>query len=285
MRTLDFLDRESDESGAGAETGTNAPENVVDAAPGAEAGGETPAAAVSEPEPVVTGGEEGDPADYEGFKKALAASREDTKAEKKRRREVERELAEFRGKLSVYQQQQQPQAQATPAEEPIDLTEENFFDPEAVKAYVAHREQRLEQKYEAKFEALEQQRMMRSAMRARAKHEDFDEKLKAFDAIAPDGSQLQQQAKNHHDPAEFVYRYMADVEATQGADSVEDLKEKLRAEIRAEEAAKQAGAGNPAPAPATSRPAIPKSIANARGSGAGVKPEWSGRRELDFLQR
>lgn len=234
-----------------------------------------PAAKATAPqpsEPATKRSDDGDdddqtPEDLEGLKRALKAARGDKRRERKKWHEVERELAELRGRFSAIQTTAQPQGEQSKAVSPED---EFYLNPvEALR--------KVEQRVVGSV-----QRQLReiSVARMRAEHDDYEETVRDFAREVqgtPVEAQLNAQLANHPDPARLAYTYARNFKQLRGASSVEELTEKLRAEIRAEfEAGRSDRPKPPAPQP---------SIAGARGSGVSPTAQWTGPRSLDEILR
>ncbi len=250
-----------------------------------QAGGGTPpapAAAAKESPQAQDQGEDAEaeqvPDDLDGLKRALAAARGDKRKARKAYREVEAQLAELRGRISVYQQHganpapaggQKPQGQQQ-SQEP-DISDEDWYGkgPAAVKAYIAAMRQRDRQEADLR-------RLNASEKRALKNHADFEQKLDLFKKHAP--PHVVKQMLEEDDPAEFAYDYANTLDQIKDTPTLDDLRKKIRAEIEAEMAAKNSGAVVDQP---QAKPPIPRSLAGARGNGAGGNTtKWVGPRPM-----
>jgi phage shock protein A len=212
------------------------------------------------------------PDDLDGLKKALAAARGDKRKARKQWQETERKLAELQGQISVYKQTGAPKEPEPQQPVGPDITEEEFWGqgPAAIKKYFDAREQRI-------FERLREEKIHTSVAAARQKYADFNDNCKAFDDACKANPQLWQQAINDSDPGEFAYRNGKVLLEMQGINSLDELEQKIEARVREKIAAEQTSEpAIQATIPQTPvKPQIPKSLASVRGTGLGVKPEWS----------
>lgn len=237
-----------------------------------------PAAAATEKAAAPDDGDEDGPmpVDLDGFKKALAAARGDKRKARKQWQEVERERARLEGELrAVSRMQQQPAV--PPKQEPP----KGFWDGDP-EAYINDRLKGYEQQ-------LRQQQVERDARVMRRIHADADQAFAVFmEAQQADPALgIAWRDPSNPDPVGFAYeqgkailakRAAASLYEKYGVSSPEELEAKI---------VEQALAGH-APAPVVSestpkpaaKPPIPKSIADARGSGVGPVRQWSGPRDI-----
>lgn len=214
------------------------------------------------------------PDDLEGLKKALSASRGDKRKERKKWQETERQLAELKGRLAVYQQhvaQPKVEPMAPKMPEVPDLNESNFFDPNEQKKYIDYQRVTLKQELDRQFQD-------RSERAARKRHEDFDSVVNEFVTAAKNNPNLWKQFAEDDDPGEYAYQIGKQLKDFQGVSSIADYEAKIEARVRAKIAAESNQQPTPTQqvaAPQMPKPPLPKSIASVRGTGLGVKPEWS----------
>lgn len=252
-----------------------------------ESASETPApepvkavAKAEKPEPQQAQGDEAedegpDPVDVAGYKKALAAARGDKRKARKAWQEAERKLAHLEGQITALQQQRQ---QVKPVEEakPDDPDTDFFGNPVGfVTKQVGSVQQQIEQ-------AMFQQRLAISIRTMREKHQDFGQAESAFMQAAQKDPRLVEQLRAHEFPAEFAYQIgKLHLEAAEIGGDIGAWKERERQRIRDELQAEMGGA-QPQHKPAA-KPIPPKSIASARGTGAGVTQQWAGPRPLSEI--
>lgn len=168
--------------------------------------------------------------------------------------ETERQLAELRGQLSVYQQQSQAGQPAPPV---VDEDSEFYGKPvsfikDAVRSEVGTvRGELAKARYELSEELV------------RDKHADFDEKANAFAEAANSNPALLGQFRSSRNPARFVYEQGKTLLEMRGVGSIDELKTKLTKQITEELEAKFRKQGALASAERAST-----SSAGARGSGS-----------------
>jgi hypothetical protein len=239
--------------------------------------GETPEPrqAKDAPSPAATAGDDDDsedgtaPTDLEGFKKALAAARGDKRKARKKWQETEQRYAEIVGEVKALRaQMQRPQTQAPPAAEE---KKPGFWESEP-EQFIDGRLQTFEQRQQERFIETERRVMRRTVP-------DYPEAEQAFIKAAQSNPDLVERFRRAPDPVGYAYETGKQLMAIDkyGATTLDELKEKVRAEVMAEMNADRSEQRT-----ATAKP-IPKSIASARGSGAGVKPAWSGPRSIDDI--
>lgn len=259
---------DSDDTAPPAAEGDPQPE--ANAEPEAKAS-ETPAPepeakpeAEAEPEQKADGQAEADDGDLTpdskaGFKKALAASRSDTREAKKAFRETQQQLAQLQGELKALREMQAPKPE--PAED-VDPDLAFLENPAgAVKTQIETVQAQMRQEIMA-------QRLAFSEMRARDRHEDYQQAEDAFAQAAKVDPRLVEQIRNHPDPAQFAYdtgKLFIEAESVGG--DLGAWKKQQEEKIRAQVLAEMAGNQQPGAAPQVD---IPKSNAGARGSGVGT---------------
>lgn len=156
--------------------------------------------------------------------------------ERRKRQELEKKLAEFEARL----QQQQPQHQP---EQP-----DWFASPEQAA-----------QAMQAQFaESMFQTRVATSERILKKEYEDYDEVSNLFAEHARRDPNLMQQLYNHPFPAEFAYQVGTQIKLLEEIKDPKAYREKVRAEILAEQGLQP---GERSQAPATSKPAVPRSLA------------------------
>jgi hypothetical protein len=239
------------------------------------------------------------PDSFEGFKKALSATRGDKRKLKKQYREVEMQLAEFKGRYSTLEQQLQRQAAIQQPPEPIkpepvkapppDITDDNFYlqGPKTIKDYVEHRFAALDGRLnETRAEYDRRVAELRTDIireNARRRHSDYDEVTASFKGKEP--PHVAADILNSADPAERLYEYAKAFREFSGVDSVDAFRAKIEADVRAkvedEYAAKSQAVAPQHQAP---KPPVPQqSLAGARGNGFGKPAVWSGPRSLEQI--
>jgi len=172
------------------------------------------------------------------------------KAEREKRQALE-------AQLRALQEQQRP-VQEPPKEDEFAI----FDDPRAV----------LERQ---KQEVI----LQTSAMIARAKHEDFDEKATTFfQEMAQQNPALVDAMLRDQNPAEFVYREAKKYNDMREFSDPETYKAKLRAELEQQIRAELS---------AQSKPHVPPDLASLRSAGGNTtKPNWDGPTPMrDILTR
>ncbi len=202
-----------------------------------------------------------DPVDLAGFKRALAAARGDKRKMRKQWQETQKQLANLEGQLTALRQQQVKPAEE--AKQPDDPELDFYGNP---IGFVDKRVQTVEQQLrDFRFKT-----SLRAAVKA---YPDFAEAEAAFVAAAQRNPNLAQQLQAHDDPAEFAYQT--------GKEIIEyEAFRRHRAQQGAAPVAPSSSQAAPQP---PAKPTIPKSIAGARGSGAGVTQPWAGPRSLDEI--
>lgn len=192
----------------------------------------------------------------------LAAAHE----ERRKRQDMEREIAELR------QRAQQPQQ---PQEQPKAFVE----DPDGTL-------QRFEQGILGKVEqVVTQTRVHTSEAMARQRYQDYDEKVAIFSKIcqSENGKQYFQAALAAPDPAEFVYRTVKNIQDQQAwaqAGGAEGMRAQIVKEERAKWEAEQTEKGK---AKEAAVEALPGSLSNVQGSGFRSAPVWTGPETLDSI--
>jgi len=239
-----------------------------------------------------------EPVDLEGYKRALTAARGDKRKARKKWQEAERKLAQYEGRMQAMQQAPRPEPQARQEEKPKPKPEklgDQLYTPDSMEIYLEAREQAVVEKLEAEFarhqaqiNEREDRRRRKSVDRARARHEDFDEAFAAAVEMARSNPALEAQLLDEDDVGEAAYQQGKTYLDLRGVNSLDDLRAKIRAEIEAERDAEQAQTPQltqPQQASATRviPPAPPKSIAGARGTGAGATPQYKGPRPLSEI--
>lgn len=228
---------------------------------------------------------EAKPVDLSGYERALDAARGDKRKARKLWQEAKAKLAEEVAKArseaesAAYQRavaqfaQQQRHQQQPQTTSPVvpDLNDTNFFDPDAVKAFVAHQ-------VKSGVATVEQAWFQRNIAAAKERHTDFDEFEAEFKKAVATNPHLGVQADNAPDPAEFAYRTGKTLREMQGVGTIDEFRAKIAAEERAKILAEQVQqpptTQSILQAPAI-KPPLPKSLASVRGTGVGIKPEWS----------
>lgn len=171
-------------------------------------------------------------------------------AERRKRQDVERELAELRTRLQAQPQQpQQPQ--------------KTFYDdPDAA---LAQQEQRFQ------FGML-QTRAQTSEMIARSQHQDYDQVFEVFKEVVKTTPGLVERMFADPHPAEFAYKVGKNYKAIQEAGSVDNMRAQIEKEVRLklEQEYKDKEAQL-----LKERAAIPGSLSDARGS-VQTKPVFTG---------
>jgi hypothetical protein len=188
-----------------------------------------------------------------------------------------------------------PEATAAPEEIPPAPIQQERPDVEGMKAaMMAERRKRQEleqllaqrqeeerpflgEEYEARFKETEarfqqelvKQKLDLSESFARAKHEDFDEKLDIFSQLVSNNPALYTHMAQQVNPAEFAYKVAADQLQLKEMANPTEYKAKIEAEIRAKLEAEYAAkykSGN-----------LPPTLAEARGGASSMRTaEWAG---------
>lgn len=196
------------------------------------------------------------PAPEDNKAKGLEAA---TAAERRKRQEVEAELAAIRAEL---------EAAKTPPPPAPDLWE----NPEGWQQHFGGQvvSQAVEQ-------ASRNATLNMSEMLARQKHDDFDDVKGEFLALAEANPQLVQQALSDPHPWAKAYQIAKNHKTMSelGATDLDSVKAKLREEIMAEMAASAIPNSG----------GIPPTLANERNVGNRSGPAWAGPKSLDELLR
>lgn len=175
------------------------------------------------------------------------------KDERTKRQQLERELAEMRGKVDGLTHHKPEQA----AEE--GSSEDDFFaDPTGYTSKtIDSRLQQVQQQYDQRLFAM-------SETWVRSQHEDYDDAVGAFIDAAKANPALTAQMQQSPMPAQFAYETgKTYLEVEQYGGSVESMRSKLREEILAELKQEQSQAAAKQP----------KSLAGARGVGGQFVPQ------------
>jgi hypothetical protein len=182
-----------------------------------------------EPEPVITGepAEPVPPTDPTPEPEEVKGLRAAATAERKKRQEIEQELAQVRQMLA---QQPPPQEEEKP-----------FLGDEY--------EQRFTETKTEFQQALTQQKLELSEAIARERYEDFDAKLDTFKEMLKADPNLYNRMVGQGNPAGWMYKQASEFEQMQKLKEIGDpvayantLKEQLREQIKAELLAEQAAA-------------------------------------------
>lgn len=134
--------------------------------------------------------------------------------ERRKRQELERELAELRQK-----------AEATTAKPNL------FEDPDSWEKAL---DERVEKKLAGVREQSEQRFLALVEQAAKARHKDFEDMAVVFAETAKTTPGLIDEARNAPDPAEFIYQAGRNLKRVQEAGSIEALIERAREEGRQE---------------------------------------------------
>jgi hypothetical protein len=232
----------------------------------AETASETPAEspeAPAEPAETVADGEDGDPEDVSGYRRALAAAREDKRRARTERQEARQELAKLQGRLQEIEKSRQ--APKEDAVEPFD----NFIGNPT--GFIGEQVGAMSREFDAK---LFKKTADMSEHYARRDHEDYDEAKAKFNEVAsqPGNEWMWNPVVNAALPAEVVYQ---EGRKLLGGDPDASEKDARITELEAELAAARDGKPPAKPIP-------PKSNATARGSGPKPKT-WAGPRSMDDI--
>jgi hypothetical protein len=174
-------------------------------------------------------------------------------AERKKRQELERRLAQMEGQVSVYQQSTNKNAQAP--QEPARPEDQFYRDP------VAFVDQRLAQ-----------QRLQISEELVRSQHpEDYQAAVDSFTEAVKASPHLLNQFRSHNNPAAFAYETGKAFADMKDVGSLDEYRAKVRAELEAEIEAKLRKEGA-----LTAANNATTSAAGARGSGSTTTAEYSG---------
>lgn len=181
--------------------------------------------------------------------------------ERRKRQERERELAEARGQLSVYQNQAQPKAK--------EATE----DPQA--QFYGNPTEYIDKRLSAETSRM---RMEMSIEMMRAAHPDYGEKEAAFIEAAKANPALVQQLNASPNPARFAYDTGKIYSEVKGAGTLDELRANIEKDVRQkiEEEYRKKGALTAAEQASTSS-------VGARGNGANSAAAWSGPTPLNQI--
>lgn len=170
--------------------------------------------------------------------------------ERKKRQELERQVAEFKQRMTAPQPTQQPHPQVQQPEIP-----DPYLEPERFAAYQAYQVQ----------ERLFAQSVVMSQRIMRQQHADYDDAEKEFVAAVEADPMLASKLLSHPFPAEFAYQEGKRLKALKEiGDDPASFRERVRQEILAE----MQGSGAQAPAQAQpARAPVPKSLASAQTGG------------------
>lgn len=155
--------------------------------------------------------------------------------ERRKRQELQRQLDELNGKLSVYQDQTKKPHEPQGPKAPVDPDAE-FFELGPAKYFEKQREAftRAQAELERKMEqAATTQRITMSETLVRSQFDDFDDVVDGFVDVASKNPHVHQQFLQQANPAKFAYDYMKLHKQVQGVGSIEDLRNRIREEERA----------------------------------------------------
>jgi hypothetical protein len=190
-------------------------------------------------------------------------------AERKKRQEYERKLAQLEGQLSAFQQFAQ-QGPRPPVQEtkPTDPADEFYSGP---VDFISKREQALKQEFEQKFLAM-------NVAQVQAQFQDYGEAEAAFVEAAKYNPTLQAQLRQSANPALFAYQNGKAFMELKDIGSLDELRERIRQEERERlesEYRKQNVITQAAQASTSS--------AGAKGAGANTSPVFSGPTPLNQI--
>lgn len=202
------------------------------------------------------------------------------KAERAKRQELEREIADIRARLTAPQAPPAQQQQQAPATPPTPLPDLLFQDPER---FVQTFEQRQQS-------ALLETRIAISEAGARQQYADYEQALAALDAYARSGARQQaevaQLTSTDPAPAYAAYRAGKALLAQQRWQPVMQQHGDPDAFIAAEverRVAERIAQQPEQPDPINPAPRLPTSLAGARASGPRSGPAWNGPPPLDAI--
>lgn len=180
------------------------------------------------------------------------------KDERRKRQDLERQLAEMRDQIS------RPQPQPEP---PADFWE----DPQS---FMARQFEQFGNQFRERLRHEQQiERIDVSEASARSKYADYDDAFHAFRQAVETNPALAQQMMQSGDPAEFAYRKGRTALELERVGSIDDLLKAERAKWEAEVKAVM-------PAPT-----FPSTTATDGSVGARSGPAWSGPKSMDDLLR
>lgn len=179
--------------------------------------------------------------------------------EREKRQQYERELKEFR--------EQQEKAKKDAPKLP-----DYFEDPDGYNAAV----ERLVQERVSSLEAKVNQQMSAawlsmSERAAKARYQDFDEKLEAFSKEAQNNPVLAAQMMQSPDPGEYVYQTGKKLQALSTTPDLDSLREQMREELRAELLAEMKQGED---AKKAKLAAVPKSLSKEQSAAGPRTAEW-----------
>jgi hypothetical protein len=190
--------------------------------------------------------------------------------EREKRQQYERELKEFR-------EQQEKAKQSAPK------LPDYFEDPEgynaAVEKLVQERVSGLEQKVNQQMSAAW---LSMSERAAKARYQDFDEKLAAFEQEARNNPVLAAQMMQAPDPGDYVYQTGKKLLALSTTPDLDTLREQMREELRAELMAEMKQGEEQKKAKLAQ---VPRSLSNEQSAAGPRQPEWRPTQLEDVLRR
>ena len=218
-----------------------------------------------------------DPGDlrYAGLKKVVTKERKFREAAEQKQRELQRQYDQAVGRLQALERQQQPAQQQQPKTE--DEYEKFLAEgPKWTRGLVDQQVSQVrEQLTRRQIEILQAD--------FEDRHEDARDLLGKFSGLAQNDPSLAARFTAivdgrdpaYRNPVRFAYDYAkAYAQAAELADPVA-YREKVKAEVLAE-----LGKSGPSASPQPPAKAPPKTLAGARGTGAGVTQEWRGPRSM-----
>jgi hypothetical protein len=197
------------------------------------------------------------------------------KAERQKRQELARQLAEERGRSSAYQQMgTRGREEAQPKQPTREEIEARYYaDP------VGYTHEVFQQAERAASQKAFDTRVAVSEYHMRKNHEDYDQRIEQFKQALKSSPHLARQLEEHPFPAEFAYQAgRTYAEASDVGGSIDKLREKIRAEERTKleaEIRKELSVRTANDAPRTT--------VGARGAGATTSPEWAGPTPLNQI--
>ncbi len=185
-------------------------------------------------------------------------------AERTKRQEAERRVAEFEARIKAMEQRENQRANP-PAPPPDPLTDPQGF----------------AQTFQQQMQAMQiNQRVDMSVAVARMKHQDFDQALDEWNGLIAQDQNLYTQAVQQKDPAEWAYQHVKRQQLLKEVgDDPASYRTKLEAEIRQKleaEYQQRTPVHQVIPAP-------PPSLAGARSNGRVSDPVWTGPPPLSSL--
>lgn len=167
-------------------------------------------------------------------RKVLLEERRKRREERDKRLELERQLAELKGQVSVYSEQGKRQQNHTQPNQPQASWEDEYFKDPAGATERAIREAVNGAKESSELTTAQLRMDFSEGIMRSQNLEDFDELLGEAIDLAKKSPEFAEKIQSHPHPAKFAYEYAKTQRQIAEVGSFDDLKAKIREEVRAE---------------------------------------------------